>query len=114
PQRRSRPAVALVRARLPPPVPPGMSARVRALGAGAVGPAHGDLDRAAASVAGAWPGSPDHEAARDRILAFLAEHPDALDRTCAPGHLTGSALVVDPASERILLLLHAKVRRWLQ
>jgi 8-oxo-dGTP pyrophosphatase MutT (NUDIX family) len=31
-----------------------------------------------------------------------------------PGHLTGSALVVDPSTGRILMLLHAKLRRWLQ
>ena len=36
------------------------------------------------------------------------------DRTTAPGHLTGSALVVDSAGERVLVLLHAKLRRWLQ
>jgi 8-oxo-dGTP pyrophosphatase MutT (NUDIX family) len=51
---------------------------------------------------------------RDRMLEFVDEHPDALHRSCSVGHLTGSALVVDPSSERILLLFHAKVRRWLQ
>ena len=51
---------------------------------------------------------------RDRMLAFVDAHPDALHRSCAEGHLTGSALVVDPRRERILLLFHAKVRRWLQ
>ena len=30
------------------------------------------------------------------------------------GHLTGSALVVEPASERILLLHHRKLQKWLQ
>jgi 8-oxo-dGTP pyrophosphatase MutT (NUDIX family) len=30
------------------------------------------------------------------------------------GHLTGSALVVDPASERMLLLHHRKLQKWLQ
>jgi 8-oxo-dGTP pyrophosphatase MutT (NUDIX family) len=39
---------------------------------------------------------------------------DALDRTCRPGHLTGSALVVDPSDRRILLLFHTKLQRWLQ
>jgi 8-oxo-dGTP pyrophosphatase MutT (NUDIX family) len=51
---------------------------------------------------------------RGRMLAFVDEHPDALHRTCTAGHLTGSAWVVDPSSDRILLLFHAKVRRWLQ
>jgi 8-oxo-dGTP pyrophosphatase MutT (NUDIX family) len=54
------------------------------------------------------------DAARSRILAFLDEHPDALHRSCTPGHLTGSGLVVDPHRGVVALLLHAKVRRWLQ
>jgi len=73
-----------------------------------------DLAAARAAVEAALPGDPDHEANRARILAFVDEHPDALHRTCAEGHLTGSALVVDPASRRILLLFHTKVQRWLQ
>jgi 8-oxo-dGTP pyrophosphatase MutT (NUDIX family) len=51
---------------------------------------------------------------RTRMLTFVDAHPDALHRSCTDGHLTGSALVVDPTEERILLLLHAKVKRWLQ
>ncbi|HEX7096518.1 MAG TPA: NUDIX hydrolase [Acidimicrobiales bacterium] len=51
---------------------------------------------------------------RQRILAFVDAHPDALLRSCAPGHLTGSALVVDPATRDVLVLHHAKLRRWLQ
>lgn len=51
---------------------------------------------------------------RDRILALLADHDDALVRACRPGHLTGSALVVDPADRRILLMFHTKLQRWLQ
>lgn len=48
------------------------------------------------------------------VVAFLDEHPDALHRSCGPGHLTGSALVVDADGERTLVLLHRKLRRWLQ
>jgi 8-oxo-dGTP pyrophosphatase MutT (NUDIX family) len=51
---------------------------------------------------------------RRRILEFIDAHPDALHRSCSEGHLTGSAMVVDPSTEAVLLLLHAKVRRWLQ
>ena len=72
------------------------------------------LASARAAVAGALPGTAEHEASRARILAFVDEHPDALHRSCATGHLTGSAAVVDPSSRRLLLLFHAKVRRWLQ
>lgn len=59
----------------------------------------------------------DHDriAERDRVLALLDEHGSALaDRTTAPGHLTGSALVMDATGERAVVLLHTKLRRWLQ
>lgn len=73
-----------------------------------------DLADARAVVAATQATDPSVASHRDRILAFIDAHPDALHRSCTEGHLTGSALVVDPASERILLLLHAKVQRWLQ
>lgn len=50
----------------------------------------------------------------DRYRALIDGHPDACLRTCRPGHLTGSALVVDSAGANTLLLLHAKFGRWLQ
>lgn len=91
------------------------AAPVRLLGAGDPGLAPAaDLATARRAVTGALGGDPEHEANRARILAFLDEHPDALHRADIEGHLTGSALVVDPTTRRILLLLHAKVRRWLQ
>ncbi len=53
--------------------------------------------------------------ARDRVLELLDRHGETLaDRTTAPGHLTGSALVVDHTGERVVVLLHTKLRRWLQ
>ncbi|HEY5154840.1 MAG TPA: NUDIX hydrolase [Acidimicrobiales bacterium] len=60
--------------------------------------------------------APDEEQrqTRDRMMAFLGAHPDGLWRSCTDGHLTGSALVVDAEAERVLVLFHAKVRRWLQ
>jgi 8-oxo-dGTP pyrophosphatase MutT (NUDIX family) len=58
--------------------------------------------------------APAVAAARRQVLAFVDEHDDALLRSCAPGHVTGSALVVDPRTERFLLLHHTKLRRWLQ
>lgn len=59
-------------------------------------------------------GDAAREAFRTRTLDLLATHPDALERSCQPGHLTGSALVVDPATRRVLVLLHAKLRIWAQ
>jgi 8-oxo-dGTP pyrophosphatase MutT (NUDIX family) len=73
-----------------------------------------DLAIARAAVVAALPGEADHEVARTQILAFVDEHPDALERSNTRGHLTGSALVVDPRTRHVLVLFHAKVQRWLQ
>jgi 8-oxo-dGTP pyrophosphatase MutT (NUDIX family) len=86
---------------------------LHAAGSGALAPS-ADLAVARAAVAGALPGPADHEASRAHILAFVDAHPDALHRSCAEGHLTGSAAVVDPETGRLLLLFHTKVQRWLQ
>lgn len=51
---------------------------------------------------------------RDAVLDFLIDHPDAADRTCTDGHLTGSALVVDASGSSTLLMLHRKLGRWFQ
>lgn len=45
---------------------------------------------------------------------FVREHHDAVWRSCAVGHITASAIVIDAASGSALLTLHPKVGRWLQ
>ncbi|MFE3516966.1 NUDIX hydrolase [Streptomyces sp. NPDC059166] len=51
---------------------------------------------------------------RDAYLDHLAEHPDGMWKACGAGHLTASALVIDPLRGRVLLTLHKKLRMWLQ
>jgi 8-oxo-dGTP pyrophosphatase MutT (NUDIX family) len=51
---------------------------------------------------------------RDRILRFIGRHADPFDRRIAEGHLTASALVVCRSGDRVLLLHHRKLERWLQ
>ncbi len=51
---------------------------------------------------------------RRQILDFCADHADALHRSCLSGHLTGSALIVDPSRAASLLIHHKKLDRWLQ
>ncbi len=51
---------------------------------------------------------------RQAFLAFLAARPDAMWRSCVPGHLTGSALVIDPSRGATLLTLHPRTGLWLQ
>lgn len=60
------------------------------------------------------PTEPGQDALRIDYLAFLATYPDAMTRSNRIGHLTGSALVVDPDREAVLLTLHPLVGRWLQ
>ena len=73
-----------------------------------------DVEEARAALVDARVG-PGCEAARSRVLELLDRHGPALAvRTCVPGHLTGSALVVEEGSGRMLLLFHRKLQRWLQ
>ncbi|MEV0963446.1 MULTISPECIES: NUDIX hydrolase [unclassified Streptomyces] len=51
---------------------------------------------------------------RRTYLDHLADRPDGVWKACRAGHITASALVVDPARERVLLTLHRKLGRWLQ
>nr|AGC72527.1 adenosylhomocysteinase [uncultured bacterium A1Q1_fos_862] len=52
---------------------------------------------------------------RAEVLSMLDHHGAALsERTTAPGHLTGSTLVVDHQGSSMVVLLHRKLRRWLQ
>lgn len=51
---------------------------------------------------------------RRDVIAFLEANADAAVRENQVGHLTGSALVVDAAGERTLLMLHRKLGRWFQ
>jgi 8-oxo-dGTP pyrophosphatase MutT (NUDIX family) len=48
------------------------------------------------------------------ILAFVARHRQPFDRRIVEGHLTGSALVLSASGDRVLLLFHRKLARWLQ
>ncbi len=49
-----------------------------------------------------------------RFVAFIDAYTDCAQRSLQIGHLTGSAWLVDPSGERVLLTLHRKLDRWLQ
>jgi 8-oxo-dGTP pyrophosphatase MutT (NUDIX family) len=61
-----------------------------------------------------YEGYEDQDELRQVYLDHLAAHPDGMWKACGDGHITASALVVDPARERVLLTLHRKLRMWLQ
>jgi 8-oxo-dGTP pyrophosphatase MutT (NUDIX family) len=50
----------------------------------------------------------------DRICELVAEHPDCFERTCRPGHITGSAWIFSADRRRCLLAHHRKLDCWLQ
>ncbi|MFE6173306.1 NUDIX hydrolase [Streptomyces sp. NPDC056464] len=51
---------------------------------------------------------------RRTYLEHLETHPDGMWKACGDGHITASALVIDPSRGRVLLTLHKKMRMWLQ
>ncbi|MFH0520782.1 NUDIX hydrolase [Streptomyces sp. M41] len=51
---------------------------------------------------------------RRTYLEHLDAHPDGMWKACGDGHITASALVIDPSRGRVLLTLHKKLRMWLQ
>jgi 8-oxo-dGTP pyrophosphatase MutT (NUDIX family) len=69
----------------------------------------------AVAVLTRWtPAEEGQRALRHGFLAFLDARPDACARSCVPGHLTASALVLSRDGRRVLLTLHPKVGRWVQ
>jgi len=50
----------------------------------------------------------------DIIIQFIERNPEGFQRKNLEGHVTGSAWVVDPAGEKVLLTHHKKLGKWLQ
>lgn len=57
---------------------------------------------------------PDEAGVAQRIERLVTAHTDCFERTCRPGHITGSAWVLSHDRSRCLLLHHGKLNRWLQ
>ena len=51
---------------------------------------------------------------KDRMLAFLDQHPDAFERSLQVGHFTASAWLVSADGTQALLMHHAKLNLWVQ
>ena len=69
--------------------------------------------RALALLAGAGESAAPSETTR-LFRDFAATHVDCCERTCVPGHFTGSGWVVSADGERALLLHHRKLGIWVQ
>ncbi len=73
----------------------------------------GSLHADALAVLRAWrPSGTSQAALLDRYVAHLETHPDGLQRSCLPDHLTAGMVVLSADGERVLLNLHRKARRW--
>lgn len=77
-------------------------------------PAPGDIGAARRTVAGYSATVGSQADLKRRIMQHLEIHPDALERDCMPGHLTGSVVLMDHRFERSFVLLHRKLGLWLQ
>ena len=49
-----------------------------------------------------------------RIVAFVEENPRCFERSLLSGHVTGSAWVTSRMDDRVVLVHHGKLGRWLQ
>lgn len=54
----------------------------------------------------------EQERLRASYVDHLADHPDGVQRSCFPAHLTAGALVLSHDRTQVLLNLHRKARRW--
>lgn len=57
---------------------------------------------------------PGEAACVARVRALVSAHADCFERSCPPGHVTGSAFVLSADGRRALLVHHRKLDRWLQ
>lgn len=56
----------------------------------------------------------EEAAMAERTRHFVEQHVNCFDRGLMPGHVSGSAWVVNPSRTHALLLLHRKLGLWLQ
>ncbi|GAB4040941.1 NUDIX hydrolase [Spirosoma gilvum] len=56
----------------------------------------------------------NEQAMTEATIAFVEQHPDCFERSLLIGHITGSAWIVSPDRQQILLIHHRKLDRWLQ
>ena len=76
---------------------------------------HAVLHADVQAVLRAWAAPNQSQATlRDAFLALLAARPDATSRSCEPGHVTASAVLLSADRRQVLLTLHPRVGRWVQ
>jgi 8-oxo-dGTP pyrophosphatase MutT (NUDIX family) len=71
-------------------------------------------DSAIELLTGWEPPNSHQDTLRHAVLAYLHARPDSCQRSCVPGHVTASALVISDAGDQMLLTLHPRLGRWVQ
>ena len=57
---------------------------------------------------------PEQKQTADTMCDFIASTPDCFERSHKAGHITGSAWLLNPGGDKVLLTLHRKLQRWMQ
>lgn len=57
---------------------------------------------------------PELQNVADSMIEFISTNQNCFSRENAAGHLTGSAWLINPAGDKVLLTLHRKLQRWMQ
>ena len=57
---------------------------------------------------------PEQQQTADELCNFVTRTPDCFERSHMEGHITGSAWLVNPEGDKVLLTLHRKLQRWMQ
>lgn len=61
-----------------------------------------------------WPREHGARASLEQTAAFVHDRPDALSRNNPAGHVTASGVIIAPDGDSVLLVLHRRLRLWLQ
>jgi 8-oxo-dGTP pyrophosphatase MutT (NUDIX family) len=56
----------------------------------------------------------NEEAMTKATITFVEQHADCFERSLLEGHVTGSAWIVSPDRQRVVLIHHRKLDRWFQ
>jgi hypothetical protein len=51
---------------------------------------------------------------KERMIAFIKEHPDCFERSLEVGHITASAWLLNSRGTQALLMHHTKLDKWVQ
>ena len=57
---------------------------------------------------------PEQSQTADTMREFITRTPDCFERSHKEGHITGSAWLINPGGDKVLLTLHRKLQRWMQ